>query len=144
MSNPLLVTKDVISLALAKRLMAAAERVVLERGWSMYVALTEDTGVPVLVMAINQAQPVSFEISIAKARSAAGFRRATKVWEERVKGGAPNVMTLPGVIASEGGVPLTASGRVIGAVGVSGGTGAEDGVVAAAVVEALAQALEAS
>ena len=130
-----------ITLALAKELLAAAEAAILERGWAMYVALTDDAGTPVLVAGVSQAQPASWKISIRKAQSAARFRRATKVWEERVKGGAPNVMTLPGVIASEGGVPLLVGGRVIGAVGVSGGTGVEDGVIAQIVVEALAKAL---
>ena len=55
-----------------------------------------------------------------------------------MQGGAPNVMTL-GMVASEGGVPLTVNGALVGAVGISGGTGAEDGVVAKAVLAALAE-----
>jgi glc operon protein GlcG len=141
MSHPLLADKSVITLALAKELLAAAESEILARGWGMYVAFVDDAGTPVLVAGVNNAQPASWKISIRKAQSAARFRRATKVWEERVKGGAPNVMTLPGVIASEGGVPLLFQGRVIGAVGISGGTGAEDGVIGQVVVEALAQKL---
>jgi glc operon protein GlcG len=61
------------------------------------------------------------------------------VWEERVKNGGTNVLSLAGVVASEGGVPLVVDDAVIGAVGVSGGTGADDGVVAQAVVDALAE-----
>ena len=138
MSEELFVQKQVISLALAKILMTAAEQEVLRQGWSMYVAITDDSGTPILVQAVNRPQTASFEISLRKARSAAGFRRPTKVWEERVQGGAPNVMTL-GMVASEGGVPLTVNGAVVGAVGISGGTGAEDGVVAKAVLAALAE-----
>ena len=138
MSEDLFVQKRVVSLALAKILMAAAEQEVMRHGWSMYVAITDDAGTPVLIQAVNGPQTASFEISLRKARSAAGFRRPTKVWEERVQGGAPNVMTL-GMVASEGGVPLMAGGAMVGAIGVSGGTGAEDGVVAKAAVAALAE-----
>jgi uncharacterized protein GlcG (DUF336 family) len=141
MSHPLLADKSVITLALAKQLLAAAEAAIVDRGWGMYVAFVDDSGTPILVAGINNAQPASWKISIRKAQCAARFRRPTKAWEERVKGGAPNVMTLTGVIASEGGVPLFFEGRVIGAVGVSGGTGAEDGVIAEAVVAALGQQL---
>jgi len=130
--------KKVITLALAKVLMAAAEQEIVRQGWSMYVAFVDDSGTPILVENVSRAQPASWKISIAKAAAAARFRRPTKVWEDRVKAGAPNIMTLPGVVASEGGVPLVVTGQVVGAVGVSGGTGAEDGVVAQAVVAALA------
>ncbi len=129
--------KKTITLALAKRLMATAEQEIGTRGWSMYVAISDDSGTPVLVASVNGAQLASYEISVSKARAAVHFRRPTKVWEERVRGGAPNVMSLRGVVASEGGVPLVVDGQLIGAVGVSGGTGAEDGVVAHAVIDAL-------
>ena len=143
MPESLLTQKQVVSLPLARRLMTAAESAIGERRWAMFVAIVDDAGTPVLVEAIGEPQPASYEISVAKAQAAARFRRPTKVWEERVKGGAPNVMSLPGVIASEGGAPLLADGRVVGAVGVSGGTGAEDGLVAQAVVDALTAALQA-
>jgi glc operon protein GlcG len=129
--------KGVITLALAEKLSAVAKREILERGWRMYVAIGDESGTPVLITRVNDAQPGSFDISVLKAQCAARFRRPTKAWEERVKGGAPNVMTLPGVVASEGGVPLFVGEQAIGAVGVSGGTGAEDGVIAAAVVAEL-------
>lgn len=129
--------KKTITLALARRLMAIAEQEIGTRGWSMYVAISDDSGTPILVASVNGAQLASYEISVSKARAAVHFRRPTKVWEERVRGGAPNVMSLRGVVASEGGVPLIVDGQVIGAVGVSGGTGAEDGVVAQAVIDAL-------
>lgn len=141
MNNEGLGQKAVITLALAKQVVEAAEREIVSRGWAMYVACVDDSGTPLVVLRINDAQPASYDISVAKAQSAARFRRATKVWEERVKSGAPNVMTLPGVIASEGGVPFVVDGKVIGAIGVSGGTGAEDGVIAAVATAALAAAL---
>jgi glc operon protein GlcG len=138
-SEPLLAEKKIITLALAKRLMAVAEGVIAERGWAMYVAFTDDGGTPLLVESVNRAQPASYDIAVRKAQAAARFRRPTKVWDERVKAGAINVMSLPGVVASEGGLPLVVAGGVVGAVGVSGGTGVEDGVVAQAVAAALAE-----
>ena len=137
MTEPWFGEKKTITLALAKRLMATAERQIMERGWAMYVAISDDGGTPILIEGVNRAQLASYEISVRKARAAAHFRRPTKVWEERVRGGFPNVMSLPGVVASEGGMPLVVEGQVIGAVGVSGGTGAEDGVIAQAVVDTL-------
>jgi uncharacterized protein GlcG (DUF336 family) len=130
--------KPVVTLALAQKLAAAAERAIAERAWKMYVAVGDDSGTPVLVVRVNDAQPASYEIAVLKAQCAARFRRPTKVWEERVKSGAANVMSLPGIVASEGGVPLVVGGALIGAVGVSGGTGAEDGVIGAAVLAELA------
>jgi glc operon protein GlcG len=130
--------KPVVTLALAQKLAAVAEREIVQRDWKMYVAIGDGSGTPVLVTCVNDAQPASYDISVLKAQCAARFRRPTKVWEERVKGGAPNVMSLPGIVASEGGVPLVVAGHVVGAVGVSGGTGAEDGVIAAAVLAELA------
>jgi glc operon protein GlcG len=138
-SESLLAGKNIITLTLAKRLMERAEAVIAERGWAMYVAFTDDSGTPVLVGCIRGAQPASYEIAVRKAQAAARFRRPTKVWEDRVKSGAINVMSLPGVVASEGGLPLVVEGQVVGAVGVSGGTGAEDGVVGQAVAAALAE-----
>jgi uncharacterized protein GlcG (DUF336 family) len=137
----LLDSKPVMTLALARQLLSAAEDEIHTRGFAMYVAIIDDGGAPLVIERVNGAQTASFDISVRKARAAAGFRRPTKVWEERVKGGAPNVMTLPGIIASEGGVPLAIGGVVIGAVGVSGGTGVEDGIVCARVTATLEELL---
>jgi uncharacterized protein GlcG (DUF336 family) len=138
-SEPLFIQKKVITLALAKTLVAAAEREIARHGWAMFVTIADDSGTPIVVERVNHAQLASYEISVRKARSAVHFRRPTKVWEERVKNGGTNVLSLAGVVASEGGVPLVVDDAVIGGVGVSGGTGADDGVVAQAVVDALAE-----
>jgi len=136
-TEPWFGAKKTLTLTLAKRLMATAEQEIAARGWAMYVAISDDSGTPILVASVNGAQLASYEISVKKARAAVHFRRPTKVWEERVRGGAPNVMSLPGVVASEGGMPLVVDGEVVGAVGISGGTGAEDGVIAQAVLDTL-------
>lgn len=136
MTERLLGDKKTMTLALARALADAAEREIARHGWSMFVTIADDSGTPVLVQSVNHAQLASYEISVAKARAAVHFRRPTKVWDERVRSGAVNVLSLPGVVASEGGVPFVIGGQVVGGIGVSGGTGAEDGVVAQAAVQA--------
>jgi uncharacterized protein GlcG (DUF336 family) len=84
----------------------------------------------------------SIDIAIHKAKAAAQFRRATKTFEDRVAQGGAGiaVMTLDGIIASEGGLPITnAEGRIIGAIGCSGATGQQDGLACAAGVNSLKQ-----
>jgi uncharacterized protein GlcG (DUF336 family) len=71
-------------------------------------------------------QNASVEISQHKARAAAGFRRETKVFEDIIGKGTNYVMTLDGMIGSRGGFPLVEKGKIIGAIGCSGGTGAQD------------------
>jgi uncharacterized protein GlcG (DUF336 family) len=79
------------------------------------------------------------EVSISKARSAALFKRATKVFQDGVAGGGAGlrILTLKGAIPIEGGVPIVVDGKIIGAIGVSGGTSDQDGVVAAAALASL-------
>ena len=84
---------------------------------------------------MDTAQYGSIEVSQHKARAAALFRRPTKIFEDLLAKGGPTLtlLTLPNVIASAGGVPLMSGGKVIGAIGVSGGpTGAYDAVAAEA------------
>ena len=69
----------------------------------------------------------SVQIGIDKANTAALFRRPSKVFEDRANSGGANVLSLRGVTASEGGIPLMRDGKVIGAIGCSGGTSAQDG-----------------
>ena len=142
MNDRLLVQKYGLTLALVERLTAAAEREIEARQWAMFVAIVDDGGTPLQVTRVNDAQPGSYRISLDKARCAARFRRPTKIWAERVNAGAPNVLSLPGVVASEGGLPLYLRGSVVGAVGISGGTGEEDGLIAAAVAQAMAAAVD--
>jgi uncharacterized protein GlcG (DUF336 family) len=75
---------------------------------------------------MEDTQYASNDIAIGKARSAATFRRPTRVFAEVINKGGPAVATLGGVFASPGGVPIFVDGRIIGAVGVSGVTGDQD------------------
>jgi uncharacterized protein GlcG (DUF336 family) len=76
----------------------------------------------------------SVDVSIAKARSAARFKRPTKAFQDALTAGGEGwrILSLDGAVAVEGGLPLVVGGRIIGAVGASGGSSQQDGVVAAA------------
>jgi uncharacterized protein GlcG (DUF336 family) len=88
---------------------------------------------------MDQTQVGSVEVSLAKARSAARFKRPTKVFQDALAGGGLGlrVLSLDGAVAVEGGVPLIVDGTIIGALGASGGSSEQDGVAAAAGVAAL-------
>ena len=81
-----------------------------------------------LFQKMDNTQFASVQISQHKARAAATFRRPTKVFEDGLAANPANIylLTLDGIIGSEGGVPLIVGGKLIGAIGCSGGTGAQD------------------
>jgi glc operon protein GlcG len=90
---------------------------------------------------MDETQIGSIEVAQAKAHTAIAFKRPTKVFQDAVAGGNTSILKLPGVVATEGGIPLTEDGKIIGAIGVSGGTSAQDGTVAQAGVDALPKIL---
>lgn len=121
-----------ITLDRAKKVAAAAEEEAKKRNWKMACAIADPAGDLVYFQKIDGTQVASIAISQAKARTAATFRRPTKVFQDLINGGQPYLLTFPGLLASEGGIPLTEGGKIIGAIGCSGGTSAQDGVVAKA------------
>jgi uncharacterized protein GlcG (DUF336 family) len=137
----MLKTKQVVTLEAAKKIAAAAEAEALKNNWTMCIAIVDDGGTPVYVERMDEAQIGSFQVSIDKARSAVLFKRPTKIFEDAVMGGRAVVMKLRDAIPVEGGVPLIADGKTIGAIGVSGGTSPQDGVVAQAGVAAFEKML---
>ena len=104
----------------------------------MCIAVVDDGGHLVLFQRLDGTQIGSVEVAISKARSAVSFRRPTKVFEDRVAGGSNTLLGVPGVLPIEGGVPLIVSGQIVGAIGASGGSPAQDGQVALAGASALA------
>jgi uncharacterized protein GlcG (DUF336 family) len=120
-----------ISAERAKTAAAAAVAVMRSNDWSMAVAVVDPAGNLVYFEKIDATQHASVEIAIQKAKSAAAFKRPTKVFSDGVANN-PGLATLPGVIASEGGVPIVVDGRIVGAIGCSGGTGQQDGVACTA------------
>jgi uncharacterized protein GlcG (DUF336 family) len=128
-----------INIETAKKAAAAAADEAKKNNWAMCIAVVAPSGDLVYFERMDNCQFASITISQHKARAAATFRRPTKVFEERVASGAAGVaaLSLDGVIASEGGIPIVVGGKIIGAMGCSGGTGQQDGQSCQAGVNAL-------
>jgi uncharacterized protein GlcG (DUF336 family) len=130
--NDMLMDKPALTLAAAKKIIAAAEAEALKQGWPVVIAVVDDGGHLICLHRLDNAQFGSVEIAMQKARSAVAFKRPTKVWEESLASGQQRVLGLPGVLPSEGGVPLVWRDRIVGGIGVSGVRSHEDGQVARA------------
>lgn len=118
-----------ISLDRAEAAIAAAVAEAKRRDWKMNVAVVDGGGNLVAFQRMDGAQTASVAISQHKARASATFRRETKAFEASVLGGNNAQLSLDGMIASRGGLPLVENGKLIGAIGCSGGTGSQDEVV---------------
>ena len=116
-----------------ERAQAAINAVVAEakkRDWKMNVAVVDSGGNLVAFQRMDGAMLASIQIAEHKARAAATFRRETKVFENGIQVNNLNyLMTLDGIVASRGGIPLIEHGKLIGAIGCSGGTDSQDEVV---------------
>jgi len=118
-----------ITLAEAKVAASAAEAEARKQGWSMVVVVVEPSGALVLSQKMDGAQYGSNDVARRKAETSANFRRPTSYFQDAVKGGTLNSI-FSGALAIEGGELLIVDGRIAGAIGVSGGSGAQDGLVA--------------
>lgn len=127
-----------LGLAAAKRVAAAAEAKAAELGFPVVIAVVDSAGHLVLLQRLDQANLGALELALRKAETAVRFRRPTKSFEEIIAAGGVRLLSIAdAVITLEGGLPLLSSGRVVGAIGVSGMTSAEDGLVANAGAAAL-------
>jgi glc operon protein GlcG len=126
-----------INLEQATKAVEAAVAEAKKNGLLMAVAVVSNSGFLVHFSKMDQTQFASVQIAIDKAKAAAQFRRPTKVFEDRANGGSPSVLSLHGVVASEGGVPIMRDGKVIGAMGCSGGTSQQDGQTCKAGVDSI-------
>jgi glc operon protein GlcG len=126
-----------VTLAQAKTLVAGAEVEARKNGWRMAIVVVEPDGSLVLFEKLDDTQYGSIEVAQSKARAAATFRRRTKEFADQVQSGAMNVLSLPGAIAVDGGIPIVVDGKVVGAIGVSGGTADQDAQTALAGLAAL-------
>jgi uncharacterized protein GlcG (DUF336 family) len=114
-----------INIAAAKKIAAGTLAECAKNGWNVAVAVVDTHGFLVYFERMENTQSASMEIAQGKARTAATYRRTTRVFMEAINKG-PATATLPGVVASPGGMPIFADGKVIGGVGVSGVTGDQD------------------
>src|SRR5215472_14631668 len=116
-----------------ERAQAAINAVVAEakkRDWKMNVAVVDSGGNLVAFQRMDGAMLASIQLAEHKARAAATFRRETKVFEDGIQlNHLHYLMTLNGIVASRGGIPLVENGKLIGAIGCSGGTDSQDEIV---------------
>jgi glc operon protein GlcG len=118
--------KKVLTLEVAKRIAAVAEAEATKRKATVVIVVVDDSGQLLLLERLDDTQVASVEVGIGKARTAAIFRRPSKVFEDQVRDGRVAALALPGATPLQGGVPIVYEGKVIGAIGVSGNTPQED------------------
>lgn len=126
-----------ISLERADAVLAAAVAESRRRNWTLACAVVDSGTNLVSFKRVDGTQIGSIDVAIHKARASAKYKRPTKAFEAGIQGGNNYLLTLDDVIASRGGIPLMEGGKIIGAIGCSGASGAQDEVVANAGIAAL-------
>ena len=129
--------KKSVSLEDARKARAAAAVEAKKNKWNMAIAVVDDGGHLIYFERIDETQFGSIDIAIGKARTAVSLKRPTKALEDALNGGQYAILAFPNILPREGGLPIFADGKVIGAIGVSGGTSPQDAQVANAGVDAL-------
>jgi uncharacterized protein GlcG (DUF336 family) len=137
----MLADKKALTLATAKRIAAAAEQEAIKNNWNMFIAIVDDGGNLMFLERMDDSQLASQEVSVQKARSALLFKRPTKALEDAVTGGRIVMLSLANAVPVEGGLPLMAYGKIVGAIGISGATSPQDGIVAKAGADELEKML---
>jgi glc operon protein GlcG len=126
-----------IGVEAAKKAAQAALAESKKNGWTVAAAVVDAGGALVYFERIDGTQNGSSEVAQAKARSAALFKRPTKAFEDALVGGRQAILSLPGAIPLDGGIPIVLGDKIVGALGVSGATSQQDGQCAAAGVAAV-------
>jgi uncharacterized protein GlcG (DUF336 family) len=134
-----LATKKALTLAAAKEIAAAAEKEARANKWNVVIAILDDGANLVYLQRMDDTQIGSIDIAIAKGQTSVRMKRPSKALEDAVTGGRNVVMTIPGIIPLEGGLPIVVDGKVIGGIGVSGVMSSQDAQIAAAGLKVLAQ-----
>lgn len=127
-----------LTLDAAKKAMAAAEAEANKNNWAVAIAIIDTTGSLVLFQKHDNTQIASVDIAIGKAKTALNFRRPSKALADILAAGGAGlrILALPGVLPLEGGVLIIDSGKIIGAVGVTGAMADQDAQVANAAAAA--------
>ncbi len=128
-----------ITLENARRAVAGALAEAARNEWTMAAAVVDPAGILVCFEKMDDTQTGSAQVALDKARSAALFKRPTKAFQDVLAAGAEGlrVLRLTGAIPVDGGVPLVAQGKIVGAIGVSGGASDQDGQCARAGADAV-------
>jgi glc operon protein GlcG len=128
-----------IALETAKKIAAPAIAEAAKNNWAVAVAIVDPSGNLVYYEKMDNTQLGSAHIAVEKAATAAKFKRPTQAFQDGLAKGAENwrILTLSGVVAAEGGIPLLIEGKIVGAIGVSGMTSAQDNQCAKAGADSL-------
>jgi uncharacterized protein GlcG (DUF336 family) len=121
----------------ARKAGAAAVAEARKNGWFVAVAVVDTAGSLVYFERMDNTQTGSIRVAEDKARSSAQFKRPTKAFEDALAGGRHAILGLPGALPVEGGIPIMAQDKIVGAIGVSGGTAQQDSQCATAGTDAL-------
>ena len=134
-----LATKKALTLDAAKKIGAAAEAEAMKNKWNVVIAIVDEGGHLLYLQRQDGTQTGSIDVAIGKARTAMAFKRPTKVFDDLAKT-RPSIVSIgTDAVLLEGGVPISADGQVIGAIGVSGVTSQQDAQIAEAGIAALTQ-----
>ncbi len=126
-----------ITLDAAKKAAAAAVAEAQSNGWTMTIAITDPSGSLVYFERMDDCQTGSIDTAIAKSRSASMYKRPMKAFNEGLAKGNTYILALPNANPVEGGFPLMVDGKVVGAIGASGGNATQDSATAMAGTVAL-------
>ena len=135
--HALTIDKKVLSLSAARQIVTAAEGEARARNLAVVVAVVDDGGEIIELSRMDGAQVASVNVGIGKARTAAIYRRPSRVFEEQIRNGRIAALALAGATPLQGGVPVLVDGKVVGAVGVSGDSPQADEEIAIAGARAL-------
>ena len=125
-------SKAVLSQTEVQQILKAARLEAQNNQWAVSIAIVDDGGHPLALERLDECAPISAYIATEKARTSALGRRESKGYDDRVNGGRHAFLSAPLLTSLEGGVPIIVDGQVIGAIGVSGVTSAQDAQVAKA------------
>ncbi|SHM33990.1 Uncharacterized conserved protein GlcG, DUF336 family [Cyclobacterium lianum] len=125
-------TSRMLTLEDAQKISDAAESRAKQDNWNVVIAVMDAGGHLIALRRMDGTQIGSVDVAMQKASTAVKFKRPTKVFQDGVQAGNMHIMSLQGVAAVEGGLPIREGEQVIGSIGVSGVTSAQDGIIAAA------------
>ncbi len=132
-----LTDKKALTLAGAQKLAAAAQAIAVSKNYRQSIVVLDDGGNMMVFYRMDGSQLAGIEVALAKARTALLFQTTSKSFADRVLAGQTNVLGLPGAAPIEGGVPLLHDNAIVGAIGVSGASPAQDGETATAAAATL-------
>ena len=125
-------SKSSLTLAAARQVVAAAEQEAVRNDMNLSIAVVDDAGLLLHFVRMDGVHAGTCDVAVAKGRTAALFRKPTKVFADALANGGQAIMSLPNMLPFAGGVPLVFNGVIVGAIGVSGASPDMDAQVASA------------